>query len=191
MKKTVLLLSLLFISISLFAQTNWSIDRGHSNITFTVSHMVVAEVDGSFEDFEGTVVSTTNDFNDAKVNFTAKVESVNTGSAKRDSHLKSDDFFNAEQFPEIKFDGKISKEGSKYYLIGDFTMRDVTKSVKFDLKYNGTIEGRRGKIAGFKVSGVVNRFDYKLKWDSTMETGGLVVGEDVEITCKIELRENK
>ncbi len=187
MKRVNLLAAALFISGFAVAQTNWTIDKSHSNITFTVTHMVVAETSGSFRDFEGTVASKTDDFVGAEVTFTAKTASINTENENRDKHLKSDDFFSAEKFPEIKFKGNIVKEGGKYLLKGDFTMRDVTKPVAFDVVYKGTL----GNKAGFKLNGVINRFDYGLKWDRALEAGGLVVGQDVVIACNVELNKPK
>ena len=142
------------------AQTTWNIDKGHSKIGFNVTHMVVAEVEGEFRDYEGSVVATTDDFNGATVEFTAQVGSIDTENERRDGHLKSDDFFNAEKFPTITFKGNIVKEGNKYKLKGDFTMRDVTKPVTFDVVYNGSVDTGRGMKAGFKVNGTVKRFDY-------------------------------
>lgn len=176
----------------LLAQTNWALDKSHTNIKFTVTHMMISEVDGEFKEFDAKVSSTQDDFDGSEVEFSAKVASINTGNERRDNHLKGDDFFNAEMYPEVKFKGKIQKEGGKYYLVGDFTMRDVTKPVKFDVKYNGTINGGRGKKAGFKVIGTVDRFDYNLKWDRTVEAGGgLVVSKEVTISCNVELNEIK
>lgn len=185
------LLALVLYSIQTFAQTKWTVDKAHTNIKFTVTHMMIAEVDGEFQEFDATVTSTKENFDGSDVVFSAKTASIDTENERRDNHLKSDDFFNAEKFPEIKFSGKLQKEGDKYYLVGDFTMRDVTKPVKFDVKYNGTVEGGRGKKAGFKVTGTVDRFDYNLKWDRTMDAGGLVVGKEVGITCNVELNEVK
>lgn len=173
-----------------FAQ-DWTIDKSHTNIRFTVTHMVVSEVDGKFNEFEGTVKGGDENFVGANVEFTAQTASVDTDNENRDKHLKSDDFFNAEQYPTIKFSGKITKEGEKYFLVGDFTMRDVTKPIKFDVKYGGRVDAGRNLKAGFKVNGTINRFDYGLKWDRAMEAGGLVVGEDVEITCNVELNAPK
>lgn len=171
------------------AQSKWNIDKTHSGITFSITHMLISEVEGNFTEFEGTVSADNEDFAGAEVNFTAQAASINTGNDRRDGHLRSDDFFNAESFPEVKFGGKIEKEGEKYYLVGDFTMRDVTKPIKFDVKYNGTINGGRGKKAGFKVTGTIKRFDYGIKFNRAMEAGGLVVSDEVEITCNVELNE--
>src|SRR5688572_25659852 len=184
MKKLNLLLVALVVATTAMAQTTWSIDKIHSKIGFSVSHMVVAETEGAFKDYEGKVVSKTADFNGAEIEFTAKVTSIDTDNEKRDGHLQSDDFFNAEKYPEIKFKGNLVKEGNKYLLKGNFTMRDVTKPVVFDVTYGGTVKAFGGEKAGFKINGKVNRFDYGLKFDKTVETGGMVVGQDVEIICK-------
>lgn len=180
----------LLLSFSLAnAQSNWNIDPNHTNIKFTVTHMVVSEVEGEFTDFTGSVKNAPDDFNGADVEFTAKTASVSTNNDSRDKDLRSDNFFDVEKYPDLTFKGKITKEGDNYYLVGDFTIKDVTKQVKFDTKYNGKIDTGRGSRAGFKVTGVIDRFDYGLKWNRTIETGNLVVAKDVTITCNIELRE--
>jgi len=182
----------LVMGISLNAQTVvWSVDKSHSDIRFTTTHMSISEVDGEFKEFDGKVSSTTDDFTGSDVEFTAKVASISTDNERRDDHLKGEDFFNAEKFPELKFKGKIQKEGDRYYLVGDLTIRDITKPIKFNVKYNGQITGSRGRKAGFKVQGAIDRFEYGLQWNRMMEAGGLVVGKEVEITCNIELNENQ
>ena len=193
MKKITILLLFALASVNfLLAQSNWTIDKNHSDIRFTAVHMVISEVDGEFKEFAGTVSNASEDFDGAEVEFTAQVGSIDTDNARRDGHLKSDDFFNAEAYPEVKFKGKIEKEGDQYHLVGDFTMRDVTKQVKFDVKYNGTVSlGQRGKKAGFKVTGSVDRFEYGMKFNRALETGGLVVSQEIGITCNIELNEAK
>ena len=105
--------------------------------------------------------------------------------------MKSDDFFSAEKFPEIKFKGILAKDGGKYVLKGDLTMRDVTKPASFEVVYKGSVNAFGGTKAGFKLTGVINRFDYGLKWDKALETGGLIVGQDVSITSNIELNKAK
>lgn len=190
MKKAFLLMAIVLIgSQAIHAQTKWALDKNHTDIRFTATHMVISEVDGEFKEFDGSVMSSSDDFVGSEVEFIAKTASLNTDNERRDNHLKSDDFFNAESFPEVKFKGKIEKEGDKLYLVGDFTMRDVTKPIKFDVKYNGQVPGRRGRKAGFKIIGAVDRFEYGLKWDNAMETGGLVVSQEIQITCNVELNE--
>jgi polyisoprenoid-binding protein YceI len=191
MKKINVLAAFLFITGIATAQTTWNLDKAHTNIQFNVTHMVVSEVNGAFTDFDGAIVSKSDDFNGAEVTFTAKTASVNTGNENRDKHLKSDDFFNAEQFPEIKFTGTIVKTGGKYQLKGDFTMRDVTKPVVFDITYGGQIDTGRGVKAGFKFTGKVNRLEYGLKWSNKLASGELAVADEVEVVVKVELNKAK
>lgn len=187
MKKISVLMLGLLISGSMLAQSTWTIDKVHSKIGFSVSHMVVSETEGSFKDYTGSVVSKTDDFSGAEVSFTAKVASIDTENERRDGHLKSADFFDAEKFPEISFKGNLVKEGTKYKLKGDFTMKGVTKKVEFDVTYGGKIDTGRGEKAGFKVLGIINRQDYGVNWANKLASGEMVVGDDVSLNIKIEL----
>lgn len=180
------MLGLLF-SGSVLAQSTWNIDKVHSKIGFSVTHMVISEVEGTFKDYTASLVSSAEDFNGAEVSFTAKVASVNTENERRDNHLKSADFFDAEKFPEITFKGNLVKEGTKYKLKGDFTMKDVTKKVEFDVTHGGTINTGRGQKAGFKVNGTINRQDYGVSWANKLTSGELVVSNEVQLIIKIEL----
>ncbi|MFZ1292048.1 MAG: YceI family protein [Melioribacteraceae bacterium] len=185
----IVIMIFLFAGIN-FAQTNWGLDKSHSRIGFSVTHMVIAEVEGQFNNFEVKITSTKDNFEDAQIDFSADVNSIDTDNEKRDGHLKSDDFFNAEKFPKMTFVGKSLKKVSdkNYKLVGDLTIRDVTKSVTLDVKYNGTVKDPWGNTkAGFKVTGVINRFDYALKWNAALETGGLVASEDVTLLINLEL----
>jgi polyisoprenoid-binding protein YceI len=175
------------------AQTTWKVDKSHSNVKFAVSHMVVSEVEGSFRMFDGSLVASKADLSDAKVNFSVDVASVNTDNEKRDGHLKSDDFFNAEKFPKMSFMSKSMKPlgGNKYALTGDLTLRDVTKTVTFDVTYGGQINTGRGVKAGFKAKTTIDRLQYGLKYAPALETGGLAVGKDVEITVLLEMDQAK
>ena len=187
MKKQTLIVLMLAASVSVYAQSSWSIDRAHSKVGFSVTHMVVSETEGIFKDYNGTVVSKSEDFSGAEVSFAAKAASISTDNESRDNHLKSADFFDAEKFPEISFKGNIVKDGSKYKLVGDFTMKGVTKKVEFDLVYGGQINTGRGMKAGFKINGTVNRQDFGLTWAKTAPGGELVVSNDVALSIKIEL----
>jgi polyisoprenoid-binding protein YceI len=171
----------------------WTLDKGHSNVKFTVTHMVVSEVDGTFKLFDGSMEHTKPDYSDAKISFTVDVSSINTDNANRDNHLKSDDFFNAAQFPQMKFESTSFTPlgGNKYKLDGNLTIRDVTKPVSFNVTYGGSINTQRGAKAGFKATTTINRFDYNLKWDRATETGGLVVAKEVGITVNAQLNEVK
>jgi len=187
MKKINALMIAMLVAGAAFAQATWSADKVHSKIGFNATHLVVTEVEGQFKDYDFKVSSPADDFSGSDVEFTAKVASVSTDNEKRDGHLKSDDFFNAEKFPDLKFKGKLTKAGGKYVLKGDLTIRDVTKTVSFDVTYGGTVKAFGGTRAGFKLTGKIDRFDYNLKWDKAIEAGGLVVGKEVEIVCKVEL----
>jgi polyisoprenoid-binding protein YceI len=176
------------------AQTTWKVDKAHSNVKFAVSHMVVSEVEGSFRMFDGSLVASKADLSDAKVNFSVDVASVNTDNEKRDGHLKSDDFFNAEKFPKMSFVSKSMKPlgGNKYALTGDLTLRDVTKTVTFDVTFGGQINTQNGGAkAGFKAKTTIDRLAFGLKWDRALETGSLVVGKDVDVTILVEMDKAK
>ncbi len=190
MKKiSAVLLLLVAVLMSASAQSAWNLDKAHSSVTFTVRHMVISEVTGSFKDYTITLKSDKDDFSDAQVESTIKVASINTENTMRDNHLKSDDFFNAEKFPDIHFKStSFEKVGdNKYKITGDLTIRDVTKQVTFDATLNGTLKTNRGVLAAWKATTTINRFDYNLKWNRALETGGLVVGQDVTITLNLEL----
>jgi len=189
MKNEVAADTLLATDDSTSQATTWKIDNSHSNVKFSVSHLVISDVDGAFKSFNGTIQSTKPDFSDAQIDFTIDIDSINTDNEGRDNHLKSDDFFNAEKFPQMTFKGTSFKKlsGNKYALEGDLTIRDVTRKIKFDVSYGGTVKDPWGNIkAGFKVKGVINRFDYNLKWNTLTEAGGALVGKEVEIVLNLE-----
>lgn len=169
--------------------TTWTLDRSHSNIGFSVEHMLVSETTGKFRKFDGTFKAEKADFTDAEVEFTADVNSIDTEDEKRDGHLKSDDFFNAEKFPQIKFKSKGFKKlkDNKYALNGDLTIRDITKNVDWAVITSGIQKDPWGNTkAGFKATLIINRFDYGLKWNTLTEAGGAVVGKDVTIKVNVE-----
>ncbi len=168
----------------------WVFDTAHSMVRFSVSHMVISEVEGYFNEFDGFVLSNSDDFTDLEVEFTIRTASINTANEKRDNHLRAPDFFDAEKYPEIKFVGKSVKklDAVNYQLMGELTMHGVTKDVTLDVKYGGTIKDPWGNIkAGFKVTGVLDRRDWGITYNSILDSGGLTVGNDVYITCKVEL----
>jgi polyisoprenoid-binding protein YceI len=173
--------------------TKWAIDKAHSSVKFTVTHMVVSEVEGSFKAFDGSIENTKADFSDAKINFTVDVNSVSTDNENRDKHLKSADFFDVEKYAQMKFESTAFKPlgGNKYKLEGNLTIKDVTKAVSFDVTLGGPINTARGAVAGFKATTVINRFDYNLKWDRATEAGGLVVSKEVTVTINTEFKEVK
>jgi polyisoprenoid-binding protein YceI len=184
------LVILFFTAGSLLAQAKWNFDASHTNIGFEVDHMVIASVEGEFTKFDGSIETKGDGFENAAINFTADIASISTDNEKRDGHLKSDDFFNAEKYPQMIFKSKSMKniKGDNWKLVGDLTIRDVTKEVALDVIYRGMVKDPWGNTrVGFKISGEVNRFDYNLKWNNLLETGGLVVGEDVTLEIDVEL----
>lgn len=188
--KYILLLVVLSPVLMFSQSTEWTFDKAHSNVMFTVDHLVISEVTGYFKSFDGKVVSNENDFSSGTINFTVDVNSINTDNEKRDGHLKSEDFFYAEKYPQMIFKGnELKKVGDKKYkLTGDLTIRGVTKPITLEVEHKGVAKDGYGNTkAGFKITGVVNRFDYGLKWNSLTEAGGAVVGKEVKITVNAEL----
>ena len=176
------------------AQTKWALDNAHTGIKFTVSHLVISEVDGSFKTFTGSMTASKEDFTDAQIDFSVEVNSISTDNDMRDKHLKSDDFFNAEKFPKMTFKSISFKKLSPkaYELYGNLTIRDVTKKVKFHVTYGGTVKDPYGNIkAGFKATTTIKRLEYGLKWNNLTEAGGAVVGNDVTIVLNAEFAKEK
>lgn len=167
----------------------WQIDKVHSKIGFTARHMVISEVDGQFNDFTFKMTEG-KDFTDSKIELEIDVKSIDTKNKDREKHLLSADFFDAENFPKMKFESKSIKKinDEEYKLSGDLTIKDITKPMELNLTYGGTIKDPYGNIrAGFVITGSLNRFDYGLKWNSLIESGGAVVGKTIKINAAVEI----
>ena len=178
-----------FLSIAITAQTKWTIDKTHSNVRFTVTYLVISEVEGVFNSFNGDIISSNPDFTDADINFNIDISSIDTDNQKRDAHLKSDDFFNSEKYPEMTFKSTsfLKVADNKYTLNGYLKIRDIAKPVVFDVTYGGTIKDGYGNTrTGFKAETTINRFDYGLRWDAVTEAGSAVVGKEVEIDLNLQ-----
>jgi len=194
MRKLFIFLALGAMQFASYAQTNWTVDFVHSSIKFTVTHLVISEVEGVFKTYSGTIISNNPDFTDASIDFTVDVKSINTDNEMRDKHLKSADFFDAEKYPQITFKSSsfIKLSGNNYELSGDLTMHGISKPVKFAVTYGGTVgDGYGHTKAGFKATTTINRFDYDLKWNAITEAGSAVVSKEVTINIKLELLELK
>ncbi len=185
--------SLLMMSATM-AQVKWKVDVSHSKLGFSVVHAMVSETEGKFKVFDGSAESKTEmDFTNANINFSADVNSINTEDAKRDGHLKSADFFDAEKYPTITFKStsmKLDGKGKTSYILeGDLTMHGVTKKVKLNaIGAAKTVKDPYGNIKnGFKVSGIINRKDFGLTWNATLEAGGVMVSDEVTLSLNIEL----
>jgi polyisoprenoid-binding protein YceI len=174
--------------------TTWKQDAAHSQVKFSVTHLVISEVTGGFKDFDVTLTQGDADFAGSTVEATIKTASVNTENDTRDKHLRSDDFFNAEKFPLITFKSTaFEKTGKDTYAIkGDLTIRDVTKPVVLETKYLGQVTDPWGNLkVGFKATCSINRLEYGVRWNKGIETGGLVVSDKVDLTFLMELQKQK
>lgn len=195
MKKTGITLLALILSAGLWAQTTkWQFDNAHTSIEFAIDHMVISEVTGKFSDFNGTVMSNGDAFEKAMIDFNIAVASINTENTDRDDHLRGPDFFDAEKYPEITFKSTDFKKLSdkKYLLTGDLSMHGVTKKVDLEVSFGGIMTDPWGNTkAGFKLTGKINRKDFGLTWNKTLEAGGLLVGEEVSITARVQLVKSK
>jgi polyisoprenoid-binding protein YceI len=169
--------------------TTWKIDPTHSEVKFKVKHLVVSTVTGHFNSFNAQVETSKDDFSDAKITFEADVNSVDTKNEQRDGHLKSPDFFDVANYPKLTFVSKSFKKtgNGEYALIGDLTLRGKTKETKLDVVYNGTVKGFGGiDVAGFEITGKINRQDFGLTWSALTEAGGVVVSDDVKFEINAE-----
>ncbi|MEI9944024.1 MAG: YceI family protein [Chitinophagaceae bacterium] len=168
----------------------WTIDTAHSEIGFKVKHLVISTVSGKFTAFEGKVDAAKEDFTDAKISFSADINSIHTGNDQRDGHLKSDDFFNAEKFPKISFQSTAveHKSGSDYFVKGNLTIRDITKPVELKAEFGGTQKDFSNQtVAGFELTGKISRSEFGLKWNGITEAGGIVVSDDVKLVLNVEI----
>lgn len=171
-------------------KTKWNLDPSHSELGFKVRHMMITNVSGTFRKFDAKVETYGDDFTSATIDFTADADSITTGNEDRDKHLKSADFFDAARFPELKFAStKLEKKDDENYVLhGDLTITGVTRPVKLDVEFGGTGKDPWGnERAGFTLTGKISRTDFNLKWNAALETGGVLVGEDVKIVAEIEL----
>ena len=170
--------------------TKWKIDPTHSEIQFKVRHLMISTVTGYFSEFNAEVETENEEFTSASnILFTANVNSINTNNTDRDTHLKSDDFFNAEKHNQVRFVGKDYKKKSddEYSLSGDLTIRDTTKPVTLNVEYGGIVQDPYGQTkAGFTVTGKINRKEFGLKWDAVTEAGSVVVSDEIKINADVQ-----
>lgn len=171
----------------------WTVDTLHSDVQFKVKHLMINTVTGEFTSYSVNVESQAPDFSDASISFEADVQSISTKNEMRDNHLKSDDFFAAEQYPKMSFvSSSLTKKGDNTYtLTGDLTIRDVTKPVDLQVEFGGTMTDFYGnEKAGFEITGTINRKDFGLAWSAVTEAGGIVVSDDVRLMLNIQLQKN-
>ena len=172
------------------ATTKWSLDLTHSEIGFKIKHLMISNVTGHFTKFDVQAQTTNDDFSSASVEANIEVASINTNNEQRDAHLRNADFFETETHPNIHFKStRVEKEDDDtFYLFGDLTIKDTTKPVKINVEYSGTATDPWGNIkAGFTISGKINRKDWGINYNAAMETGGLLLGEELKIQGEIQL----
>ena len=171
--------------------TQWSIDPAHTQIEFSVKHMMFTTVRGQFSDFEGSVELDTDNPAESSVSVTIDAASIDTGVSDRDAHLKSGDFFDVENHPEITFrstrvEGPI-EEGGSFEIVGDLTIHGVTREVTLEATFEGTgTDPWGGTRAGFAAETAIDRRDFGLTWNQALETGGVLVGQEVTISLQVQ-----
>jgi len=188
------ILILFLFTIPTMAASRYKIDASHSEVGFKIKHLAISWVKGRFGDFSGSYVLPDSDLESASAEATIKMASVDTGVERRDDHLRNADFFDVEKFPEMTFKSKRvqSIEGNQFQLVGDLTMHGVTREVVLDVELLGKVKDPWGnQRSAFTASTVINRRDFGLNYSQLLETGGLVVGEEVHITLEIEGIEEK
>lgn len=164
---------------------NWNLDASHSEVTFKVRHMMIANVSGNIGSFKVNAQSDDENFSNPSVEFIADMTSITTGDAQRDGHLKTADFFDTEKYPEMKFRSTSFGHGK---MKGDLTINNITREIELDVEAGGAGKDPWGNSRlGFTVSGKINRKDWNLTWNAALESGGILVGEDVKINCEIQL----
>jgi len=171
------------------ATTKWILDPTHSEVQFKIRHLMITHVTGSFGKFSADVETTDENFETAKINFSAEVDSITTNNEQRDGHLKSADFFEASKFPTLTFvSTKFERiSGEEYQLSGDMSFHGITKNIKLHVEHGGVIKDPWGNTrTGFTVEGKINRKEFGLVWNAATEAGGLVVGEEVKIHVSVE-----
>ena len=177
------------IAVPSLSAATWEIDKVHSSVGFVVRHLVVTKVMGKFDDFSGIISFDGKDFAAATVIVSINPASINTGNINRDKHLKSPDFFAADSLSQMGFKSKkvIAGKDGAFQIVGDLTMRGVTKEVTLDAVFNGTVKGMQGETrAGFSATTTINRQDWGVSWSKTLDSGGLAVGNDVNIVLEVE-----
>lgn len=170
--------------------SNYILDPMHSEITFKVKHLMITNVTGSFQNFSANMTAASEDFSDAAISFEAAIASISTGNEQRDTHLKSEEFFDATNFPTLSFvsSSLTKKAGSNYTLTGNLTLKGITKEVTLDVEFGGTITDFYGQFkAGFEISGTINRSEFGLTWSAVTEAGGVVVSDEVKLHMAVQM----
>jgi polyisoprenoid-binding protein YceI len=169
-------------------RTAWKLDPSHSTIEFSAKHMMITTVRGRIAELEGTIYTDEKNPANSSVEATLKANSLDTRTDQRDQHLRSADFLNVEKYPDIKFrSSKISGDKEHFKLTGNLTIRDVTKEMTLDVEFEGRNKDPwGGERVGFNASGKIDRRDFGLTWNQALETGGVLVGNDIKINIDVQ-----
>ena len=172
-------------------QIKWTMDKAHSDISFKIRHLMISHVKGSFKTFDANIYTTDKDFTTAQIDLWIDVASITTGDAKRDEHLTGADFFDIENHKQISFTSSTIEKpdaDGNHALWGELTIKGITKNVQLNVEFGGIISDPWGnEKAGFTVTGKISRSDWELTWNSAMETGGMMLGDEIKISCEIQL----
>lgn len=175
------------------AKTNWQVDSAHSSLDFSVKHMMISKVKGTFHDFNASVEADPADLTTADIQFNVDVSSIDTRNGDRDGHLKSGDFFNVEEHPQMTFKSTniVKKSDGEYDVTGDLTIRGTTRPATFALTFEGQSKDPMSgnQVVGFSGEGKINRSEFGLEWNAALETGGVLIGDEVKIFIEIEASE--
>ena len=194
---TAIFVAVLMVAFSAeaMAADKYELDKPHTNVGFSVKHMVITSVKGNFSDFDGYVMFDADDVTKTSARGTIKVASIDTGNDKRDDHLRSEEFFHAEKYPEITFESKNvykPEKGEGYVMVGDITVRGVTKEIEVPFEIVGQVTDPWGNTrVGIHAEAKINRQDFGVSWSQALEGGGLIVGNDVKIELDIEAMKPK
>jgi len=174
------------------AKEKWVIDPAHSEIEFKVKYLMVSNVKGQFRQFDASIYTTGDDFMSVEIDCWIDSSSIDTGDTNRDTHLKAVDFFDVENHKQITFQANtvenVDQDGS-YELWGELTIKGITKKIKLDIEFGGIVTDPWGaEKAVFSINGKINRKDWGLNWNTTLESGGLLVSDEIKINCEIQLR---
>jgi polyisoprenoid-binding protein YceI len=175
---------------TIMAKSTWALDPTHSEVGFKVKHMMFTNVSGKFNNYDVTVSNEDDDFSTSNIEFSADINSIDTNNVDRDNHLKSADFFDGDNFPKMTFKSTSveKKSDNDFSISGDLTIKNITKAVTLNAEYSGLMKDPWGNTkAGLSIETKINRKDFGLTWNAALETGGVLVGEDVRIIAEVQI----
>lgn len=167
----------------------WLFDPVHTKIRFETAYLLITSVSGWFTEFAGTVITSSDNFDESQIQFTIYTNSIYTGNSERDNHLRSPDFFDVEKFPTLSFKSPaIHTTGSMLNAVGELKIKDVTETIEFQIKYRGSTRDPMGNLkAGFEMNTTLNRQDFNINWNQVFDNAGILLSDEVRIFCDVQL----